>query len=516
MKEILQNIKARIAECFNTNAKNLRDCHYADLRLEVSDTRWASAEDGKPKGCGRDETGSFGIRVIAGVSKKAPGYYGRIFSTKDINHIEFLIKEGLGHAHIRALANSRNKEAMSNTLPEFADSLWNTELSPAEVHADTVHANYKIDPSGVTPQDILCLTEESSKRIKGLTGLVFNDVTAYTQSLGELFMSTEGALIDQYYCYSQGNVYVVASGSEGQQELYEYIGDQCGWEAVIEGANVMGMNLPDFAMRVAKDAIDLSNAKPFHSTEKEAVVVTDPYFNTLLSHEIIGHPAEADRILKYETAYAGRSWFFRNFNENFIGRQVASPFITTYSDPALPGYGHYVYDHEGTKGKKVVHIEKGILRDFMNSRQTAALLGSKPNGSYTATDASLVPLIRMSTTVFAGGDKDPQKIISDISDGYYLWGMHTPSISESRENFTISAIKTYRIHRGEIKELYRGGGISADSMSFLLSVDAVGNDFKVYPIANCGKGQPMQTKRLGNGGPTLRGRARVCGNNKQK
>jgi TldD protein len=44
-----------------------------------------------------------------------------------------------------------------------------------------------------------------------------------------------------------------------------------------------------------------------------------------------------------------------------------------------------------------------------------------------------------------------------------------------------------------------------------MNVDAVGADFRLYPIPNCGKGQPMQTKKLGNGGPTMRSRARVVG-----
>jgi TldD protein len=44
-----------------------------------------------------------------------------------------------------------------------------------------------------------------------------------------------------------------------------------------------------------------------------------------------------------------------------------------------------------------------------------------------------------------------------------------------------------------------------------MSIDAVGTDFRLHPIPNCGKGQPMQTKRLGNGGPTMRGRARLTG-----
>jgi TldD protein len=51
----------------------------------------------------------------------------------------------------------------------------------------------------------------------------------------------------------------------------------------------------------------------------------------------------------------------------------------------------------------------------------------------------------------------------------------------------------------------------ADSRDFLLHVDGVGRDFRLYPIPNCGKGQPMQTRKLGNGGPTLRSRAIVTG-----
>ncbi len=511
MIDNLGDLKHQISEFVTSYASSLPDCQYADIRIEVNDTRWASAEDGKPKSAGRDEGGSFGVRVIAGGVKKAPGYYGGIFSIKDLHRINDLIKDGLDHAHARAVANSRHKGRGASSYEGLSNILYSIELAHIEINRDTIPAVFKISPETVSPQDILSLVEDTSKIVRGVSAIKFNDVTAYTQSMGTLFVSTEGALIDQYYAYSQGNIYVVASGKEGQQELYEYIGDQRGWEAVSGGVNAMGLNLPDFALRVARDAAELSDAKMLKTTEKETVVVTDPYFNTLLSHEIIGHPMEADRVLKYETAYAGRSWFFSGLSDNYIGKQVTSPLITTYSDPALPGYGHYVYDHEGAKGKKVVHIENGVLRDFMNSRQTASLLGMNPNGSYTATDASLVPLIRMSTTVFANGNTDPMKIIGDVSDGYYLWGMHTPSISESRENFTISAVKTYRIHRGELKELYRGGGISADSMSFLMSIDAVGNDFRIYPIANCGKGQPMQTKRLGNGGPTLRGRARVVG-----
>ena len=63
-----------------------------------------------------------------------------------------------------------------------------------------------------------------------------------------------------------------------------------------------------------------------------------------------------------------------------------------------------------------------------------------------------------------------------------------------------------------IGRLYRSGSVIADSKSFFTNVDAVGNDLRLIAIPTCGKGQPMQVKRMSNGGPTLRSRARLAGN----
>jgi TldD protein len=185
--------------------------------------------------------------------------------------------------------------------------------------------------------------------------------------------------------------------------------------------------------------------------------------------------------------------------------------VSAYSDPSLPGYGHYAYDHEGTPARRVVHIDRGVFTGFMNSRQTAAVFGGAPNGHFKATDATLVPLVRMSNTVFAGGEQPAADIVSEVEHGYYLVGHKTPSIAESRENFRISARKVYEIDHGRLGRLYRDGGIAADTRDYLMNVDAAGDDFRLYPIPNCGKGQPMQTRKLGNGGPTMRSRARVLG-----
>jgi TldD protein len=117
----------------------------------------------------------------------------------------------------------------------------------------------------------------------------------------------------------------------------------------------------------------------------------------------------------------------------------------------------------------------------------------------------------MSNTFVMPGESDPGAIIADVDRGYYVCGSAIPSIAESRENFRISARRVYEIEHGRIGRLYRAGSVIADSRQFFLNIDAIGNDLRLIAIPNCGKGQPMQVKRMSNGGPTLRSRARLGG-----
>ncbi|MBI3953234.1 MAG: TldD/PmbA family protein, partial [Chloroflexi bacterium] len=445
----------------------------------------------------------------------APGYFGQILGAADLPKLEAILRDGLAHAHQRALANAREKWAARQRFGSLGESLYSARLAPIEVHRAVVPATFELDPRQVPLAGVTSYVTDVSRAVRDYKSDVrFNFVSAITMLARELFCSSEGASIDQSYALTQGLTFVVAANEQGNMELYDFVGHQRGWELITKGVDDGYIRSPDlltFSLDLARTTCELASAPPLKSTDKEAVVVTDPHYNTLLVHEIVGHPTELDRALKMETAYAGRTWLFKNLDENMVGQRIAAPLVNAFSDPSLPGYGHYDYDHEGTPAKRVVHIENGVFRGFMNSRQTAAILGVEPNGSYKATDASLVPLIRMSNTCFDNGDRDPQEIIREVDHGYYLVGHRIPSIAESRENFRITAQRVYEIRQGELGQVYKNGGIQADTKDFLMNVDAVGNDFRLYPIPNCGKGQPMQTKKLGNGGPTMRSRAKLSG-----
>jgi TldD protein len=512
---LIDGIAPLAAELVTTWARSLADLRYADLRLEVAEGKYAAAENGASKSSGDDYGFAFGIRVLAGRRMAAPGYFGRSLGAADLPHLDRILKEALQAAYRRAMANAELKAEVKGKFGALGDSLRDTRLHPVQVRQEVVPAVFEMDPRAVPLDEMVRFTTDVSRQVAAVHArLSYNYMSTMTQLSRELFASSEGALIDQSFALTQGMCYVVATGDGNSQELYDVVGHQRGWEILTRGIGDPLMSFPpflDFSLSLAREGVELAIAPALPTLDREVLVVTDPHYNTLVSHEIIGHPVELDRGLKMETAYAGRSWLLRDLADHQVGKQVASPLVTAFSDPSLPGYGHYKYDHEGTPAKRVVHIERGLFKGFMNSRQTAAIFGGEPNGHWKATDAPLVPLIRMSSTVFGGGDREPQDIIKEVDHGYYLVGHRIPSIAESRENFRISARKVYEIRKGELGRLYRDGGIMADSKDYLMKVDAVGKDFRLYPIPNCGKGQPMQTKKLGNGGPTMRSRAIITG-----
>jgi TldD protein len=513
---LIDKVKSVLSDSILATRKRLKDCSYIDLRVRVTEGQAAAAQDGMMKYSIRDYGLSYGLRVIAGRQMPAAGYFGQTLGAADADNLPKIIQDGLHTAYERAMANSTIKSDRSARWKTLGQSLHSTELATIQVCQDTISAVYKISPLDVSLAELTGFTQQVSKAVASYDPRVkMNEIVVETSLNRELFVSSEGASIDRAYALTQGLCVVIAVGNSGvQQSHYDCLGHQRGWEILTDGIDEEPIKLKPFlgfALDLAADSVSLSEAKPCPSSDKDVVVVTDPHYNALLVHEIIGHPTELDRGLKLETAYAGRSWFLRNLKENMLGKQVASPLVSAYSDPSLPGYGHYEYDDEGTPARRVMHIDKGIFCGFMNSRQTAAILGASPNGHYKAIDASFVPLIRMSTTVFGAGDRDPKEIISEVEHGYYLVSHRIPSISESRENFRITARKVFEIKNGELGEFFRDGGIMANTRDFLMSIDAVGNDLRVYPIFNCGKGQPMQAKKLGNGGPTLRGRARLVG-----
>lgn len=491
-------------------AKAWPGLRFADVRIVVAQAKYGSALDGAPHAAGADASLGFGARVLAG-EPAAPGFFGERLGAADLPRLAARVEAGLRIALDRARESSAHKRRLMAT--PLGRALYSTRLAPVPAVRARIRARPKKSPRAASLAALQARAEAASRAAARTPHVIHNSTSLVTGLARRLFLSTEGACIDEESLFTQGMLFLIArKGDEIPEENYDYLGARSGLEA-LDGRNVYGWTFEEFCRRLTAETVELAGSPWCPGTPGPVAVVCDPHFMALVVHETSagGHPAEADRVLKKETAYAGRSFYYPGPSDNLLGKRIASPLITITVDTSADSYGKTVYDDEGVAGTSAETCQGGILKGFMHSRESAAILGMLPNGCMKAPDPVHVPLVRMPNTYVNPGKTSPAAILRSVRDGWYFCGHRTPSISESRENFTITARRTHRIRNGRLGQLYRGGGLISDTHAFWRSVDRVGTDLKIFGIPNCGKGVPMQTCPVGNGSPTVRARARVFG-----
>ncbi len=145
----------------------------------------------------------------------------------------------------------------------------------------------------------------------------------------------------------------------------------------------------------------------------------------------------------------------------------------------------------------------------MHGRETSQIFDSEPTGNMRATNYRFMSLIRMARTCIDREDWNPSEMIREVKDGCLISNMKIPSMGTKRCSWSISCQYAQKIENGEIADLLRDVIVMGAAPTFFESIDACGNDFTVRPITDCGKGDPMQSVIMGNGGHTIRGTATV-------
>ena len=94
-----------------------------------------------------------------------------------------------------------------------------------------------------------------------------------------------------------------------------------------------------------------------------------------------------------------------------------------------------------------------------------------------------------------GGRPRPRGLIRDIDRGYFLVGHRTPRSRRAGRTSASPLARSTRSSAGRSGASTATAASWRTSRDFLMHVDGVGRDFRLYPIPNCGKGQPMQTQQ---------------------
>jgi TldD protein len=450
---------------------------YADVRYEYRESRGLLLENSSIEHMASSIDNGLSLRVIA---DNAWGFYAVA---------EPRLEDAL-HAAEMAV---RLAKASSTRVKEKA------MLADAKAYVDDVKMPFKID-TRVEFDELLDIAKECDSRIRSKDKRMHkSSITAGYDYVEKLFISSEGSHILQSYLDTVISINATAYEHGLSESVSRTEGGRGGIE-LLHNANILSI-----ADDVADKAVRLLSAKPVK--EDKATVIMDPDFVALLTHEILGHPSEADRVLGYEMAWAGGAWWAGR-----LGQRIGSSMLNVADDPTIPStLGHYKYDDEGILAKEKMLVKDGILVNHMHSRSTALKFNTEPNASMRATGYEYMPLIRMACTYIKPLDWSLEEMVKDVKHGYLVCGQKVPSIDMYRYNWSISCQYAYRIEDGEVKEgeMLRDVIVMGNAPEFFASIDACSKHYEIRPILNCGKGDPMQTLRMGNGGPYVRGVAVV-------
>ena len=220
-------------------------------------------------------------------------------------------------------------------------------------------------------------------------------------------------------------------------------------------------------------------------------VVLAPAAVGTLCHEALGHLAEGDM------AECG-------ILSSLKGKRIADSSVSITDYPTVPdalAAGFVPYDDEGTKGRAVEILKKGVVKDLMTDWHYANLLGEAPTGNARAESYHEPPLVRMRNTCMARGDQSADELIASVKNGYLIRSAPTGTGSPEG-NFQFGIMEGYRIEAGELKEgLKPGVSMAGHIVNALARINGISKEVGVGS-ETCGKDE--QDAYVSDGGPYAR------------
>ncbi|MEA1960266.1 MAG: TldD/PmbA family protein [Bacillota bacterium] len=280
--------------------------------------------------------------------------------------------------------------------------------------------------------------------------------------------NSDGDLVEEELCRVRFMVNAIAARDGQIQTGYETAGGMTGWELLEE------YSVEEMARTAANRAIAMLSAPPA-PVGKMPVVMHAEAGGTMV-HEACGHGLEADLVQKGLSVYKDK-----------IGQQVAVDEVSVIDDATIKGkYGTFHFDDEGSPGSKTVLIENGVLKGYLNDRQTAAKGGWPLTGNGRRESYQDKPIPRMSNTFIAPGSDDPEEIIRSTDKGLLVKKMGGGQVNTTNGDFVFDVQEGYLIEDGQVGRPVRGAMLTGNGPQVLMNIDRVGKDLG-FSIGVCGK-----------------------------
>jgi TldD protein len=376
-------------------------------------------------------------------------------------------------------------------------------LSPKDIIVDHYKTPIEKDPFAVPMAEKiqLLLSAEETMRASGDLSRTWGNLNF--QRIDKIFADTEGSYITQELYESGGGIVAYAT-HEGDTQLRSYPNCFRGNVGTAGYEFVEKLDLVGNASRIGTEATELVRAEECPSGHFDIIIDSDQL--QLQIHESIGHPVELDRIFGSEAAYAGMSFVHTGMIEE--GFKYGSEHVTVVADGTLAGaLGTFGYDDDGVKAQKTTIIDKGILKNFISSRDTASKIGQASNGTNRADGWQNIPIVRMTNINLMPGNFELDELVSGVENGLFLKTNRSWSIDDKRVNFQFGTEIAYEIKEGQLTgKIYKNPIYSGITPEFWGSCDGIANEsyWRVYGTPNCGKGEPGQVAHVAHGASPAR------------
>ncbi len=375
-------------------------------------------------------------------------------------------------------------------------------LAPVEPVRATYETPVDLDPFAMSFDDRVKLLMSAEARMRERKGLRTTRATYAVWREDKLFLSSEGADITQRITEVGGGIAAEAVGN-GELQIRSYpdglrYQNAGGWEILTR------WDLIGNAERVADEAVALLSAKQCPQDEITTVILSGNQLS-LQCHESCGHPIELDRALGSEAAFAGTSFLTPDKLGTF---RYGSSEVNIRIDATSPGgLGTFGFDDEGVPASEGWAVKDGIFVGYLMSRETAAALGTRSNGTMRADGWQRVPIIRMTNvSVMPGTAGTLDDLIADTDDGILMDTNRSWSIDDKRFNFQFGTEVGWEIRKGKRRDMVRNPTYTGLTPEFWGSCDAIcsESEWVMWGTPNCGKGQPGQGAHTGHGAAPAR------------
>jgi TldD protein len=119
---------------------------------------------------------------------------------------------------------------------------------------------------------------------------------------------------------------------------------------------------------------------------------------------------------------------------------------------------------------------------------------------------SRMPLVRMTNLHLEPGEGSLYDLLADVDDGLYLETNKSWSIDDKRLNFQFGTQIAWEIKKGKLGRMLRDATYTGVTPVFWGKLDAVAgpDEWRLFGLTNCGKGQPGQEAHVSHGASPAR------------